>query len=121
MSDAEAASPPDIEPYQTQFDPDGEGEHWEVVEILAEKGKKYLVKWAGIDKSTGKPWPNSWVFKKDTTDDLILEWKRKQEAEKRRKAGASLSFLWTRLWRLTVAQAPPTREPPQPPPRLRSV
>ncbi|KAI1789803.1 hypothetical protein LXA43DRAFT_974076 [Ganoderma leucocontextum] len=89
MSNAQTASPPDLEPQQTQFDPDGEGELWEVVEILAEKGHKYLVKWAGIDESTGKPWKNEWVYKKDTTDDLIREWKRKKEAKKRRKSGAT--------------------------------
>ncbi|KAM5533973.1 hypothetical protein V8D89_012398 [Ganoderma adspersum] len=89
MSDAESASSPDIEPSQTQFNPHGEGKLWDVVEILAEKGNKYYVKWAGIDKSTGKPWKNSWVMKTDTTDDLIYEWKRKQEAKKRRKSGVT--------------------------------
>ena len=89
MSDVESASSPDLEPSQTQFNPHGEGELWDVVEILAEKGPRYLVKWAGIDESTGKPWKNSWVKKTDTTDDLIHEWKRKKGA-KRRESGMCL-------------------------------
>ncbi|TBU34708.1 hypothetical protein BD311DRAFT_682810 [Dichomitus squalens] len=88
MPDAEYDTSPDVEPTQTQFDPDGEGDLWEVEKILAEKGNKYLVKWAGTD-NTGKPWPNSWVFKKDTTDDLIQDWKRKKEENKRKKTVAT--------------------------------
>jgi hypothetical protein len=47
---------------------------WEVIEILKESKRKYLVKWKGVDPSTGKPWHNSWVRKEDCTESLIEDW-----------------------------------------------
>jgi len=38
---------------------------WAVIEILAEKGNRYRVQWYGTDPDTGKPWPPSWIPKKD--------------------------------------------------------
>ncbi|KAF8960772.1 hypothetical protein BDZ97DRAFT_1594011, partial [Flammula alnicola] len=49
---------------------------WEVIEITAEKGNTYKVRWKGNDPKTMKPWPQSWVKKTDCTDDLVMEWKR---------------------------------------------
>ena len=34
---------------------------YEAVEILAKKGNKYKVAWAGINPATGKQWEPSWV------------------------------------------------------------
>lgn len=69
--------------YETQFIPQSDDDEklWAVEEILAEKGKKYLLRWAGTDED-GKPWPNSWVPKYDVTNDLITQWK---ELKKKRK------------------------------------
>jgi hypothetical protein len=46
----------DIPPSSTQ-------ENWfEALEIIAQKGNKYEVSWAGIDPSTGKQWKPTWVY-----------------------------------------------------------
>jgi hypothetical protein len=39
-------------------------DNWfEVLEIVDQKGRnKFKVSWAGIDPSTGKPWPSAWVY-----------------------------------------------------------
>jgi hypothetical protein len=34
---------------------------YEAIEILAKKGNKYKVSWAGINPDTGKQWEPSWV------------------------------------------------------------
>ena len=69
---------------ETQFIPkeDDDETLWEVIEITAEKGKLYKVRWKGIDPRTRKPWPQSWVAKQDCTDDLVREWKLKQGKKK---------------------------------------
>ncbi|OSD03281.1 hypothetical protein PYCCODRAFT_1467141 [Trametes coccinea BRFM310] len=84
--------------YQTQFIPkeNDDEELWDVIEILEEKGRKYKVRWAGIDPKTKKPWDPTWVYKYDCTDKLIREWKKKKkakkkEAEERRKSKARAS------------------------------
>ncbi|KAH9067885.1 hypothetical protein EDB87DRAFT_1586021 [Lactarius vividus] len=51
---------------------------WEVVEIVAEDGKRYKVRWAGRDPKTGKPWPLSWVPNSHCSSELIKEWERKK-------------------------------------------
>lgn len=56
---------------------------WDVLEILAEKGKQYKVRWEGVDPKTKKPWPPSWVPKHDCTDALVREWKRNKAREKK--------------------------------------
>ncbi|THG98956.1 hypothetical protein EW145_g7343 [Phellinidium pouzarii] len=56
---------------------------WDVVEILAEKCHRFLIKWAGAD-SDGNPWPDSWVPREDVTDDLVSEWKAKKSAKKKK-------------------------------------
>ncbi|KAI5120075.1 hypothetical protein M0805_002636 [Coniferiporia weirii] len=77
--------------YETQgFEPKEEDSDdlWDVVEILAEKSRTYLIKWAGADPE-GNPWPDSWVPRQDVTDDLVSEWKAKKAAKrkiKRRKS-----------------------------------
>lgn len=95
MSDEEADTSVELEPYQTQFvPPENDDEKlWDVIEILAERGKRYRVKWAGNDPSTGKPWAPSWVLKQDCTDDLIYAWKIKQAQKKKQaeKRKASMS------------------------------
>ncbi|KAH7925228.1 hypothetical protein BV22DRAFT_975672, partial [Leucogyrophana mollusca] len=50
-------------------------ELYEVLEITAERGNKYRVRWAGKDPATGKPWPLDWVPKSDCTPDLVKGWK----------------------------------------------
>ncbi|OJA10259.1 hypothetical protein AZE42_08918, partial [Rhizopogon vesiculosus] len=87
----DAGSPTgELSEFETQFVPQSNDDDvlWEVVEIVAERGKKYRVRWAGNDPKTGKSWPLDWVPKRDCTDHLVEEWKRKK-AEKRRskKAG----------------------------------
>ncbi|KZT75049.1 hypothetical protein DAEQUDRAFT_720259 [Daedalea quercina L-15889] len=58
---------------------------WQVIEILAERGNRYRVKWAGNDPATGKPWAPSWVNKQDCTSQLIDGWNREKELRRRRK------------------------------------
>jgi hypothetical protein len=56
---------------------------WEVLEILGErkvKGKtQYLLKWGGVNKKTGQPWPPDWQPVNNCTPDLIAEWKLKKQ------------------------------------------
>ncbi|PPQ75824.1 hypothetical protein CVT24_002690 [Panaeolus cyanescens] len=59
---------------------------WEVIEITAEKPGYYKVRWDGVDPKTMKPWPLSWVPRRDCTDDLVIAWKKKQKAKKGRKS-----------------------------------
>ncbi|GLB40913.1 hypothetical protein LshimejAT787_0901280 [Lyophyllum shimeji] len=88
MSDDEASTSSAVfqRETQSQFVPQENDEEvlWEVIEITAEKPKFYKVRWAGVDPKTGKPWPQSWVEKRDCTDDLVLEWKRKQALKKKK-------------------------------------
>ncbi|KAL6310154.1 hypothetical protein BKA93DRAFT_821209 [Sparassis latifolia] len=86
-SDEEVESSLEVPKYETQFVPQDDDEEtlWEVIEILAEKGSRYRVRWAGNDPTTGQPWAPSWVPKKDCTDKLIQEWKVAQAKKKRVK------------------------------------
>ena len=70
----------DSDSEQTHFVPQEDDEEtlWEVIEILAEKGNRYRVRWAGVDPATNKPWAPSWVPKRDCTDDLVRAWKKKK-------------------------------------------
>ncbi len=72
---------------ETQFVPKSDDEEtlWTVLEILQEKGKRYKVKWAGIDPETKKSWAPSWVHKHDCTPDLVAEWKRKKLSKRARR------------------------------------
>ena len=80
---------------ETQFVPQEDDVEilWEVIEITAEKGKQYRVRWAGTDPKTRKPWPQSWVPKHDCTDDLVLAWKRKQALKKKGAGRGKCMFL----------------------------
>ncbi|OAX42767.1 hypothetical protein K503DRAFT_293538 [Rhizopogon vinicolor AM-OR11-026] len=82
----------ELSEFETQFVPQSNDDNvlWEVVEIVAERGKKYRVRWAGNDPKTRRPWPLDWVPKHDCTDHLVEEWKRKN-AEKRRSKKAANS------------------------------
>ncbi|PSS30915.1 hypothetical protein PHLCEN_2v2540 [Hermanssonia centrifuga] len=75
----------EIPEFETQFVPQEDDEEtlWDVLEILAEKGKQYKVRWEGVDPKTKKPWPPSWVPKHDCTDALVREWKRNKAREKK--------------------------------------
>ncbi len=55
---------------------------WEVVEIHAEDGKRYKVRWAGEDPKTGKPWPLTWIPNPNPycSSQLVKEWERKKGA-----------------------------------------
>jgi hypothetical protein len=78
--------------YETQFEAqsDDEDNLYNVERILAEKGRKYLVQWEGIDPATGEKWAPDWVPKTDCTDDLIADWKREKAKMKRAGGGASI-------------------------------
>jgi hypothetical protein len=67
---------------------------WDVIEITAEQGSKYKVKWAGTDPQTGKPWGQSWVAKRDCTDGLVGAWKMKQQKRKEKNAAAKKHRLF---------------------------
>ncbi|KAF5370906.1 hypothetical protein D9615_009801 [Tricholomella constricta] len=90
MSDDAASVGSDDQVYerktQSQFVPQDDDAEvlWEVVEITGEKPRHYKVLWAGVDPKTGKPWAQSWVAKRDCTDDLVVEWKRKQALKKKK-------------------------------------
>jgi hypothetical protein len=75
--DSQDATEFSISPRGTQFIPrDGDEVNlWEVVEIMGEDETKYKVKWAGFDPRTGEPWEESWVLKRDCTDELVKSWK----------------------------------------------
>jgi hypothetical protein len=85
IDDRVSVSSIEISQPETQFVPQEDDMEilWEVIEITAEKGKKYRVRWAGNDPKTRKPWPQSWVPKHDCTDDLVLAWKRKRAFKKK--------------------------------------
>ena len=84
MSDDEESPLVPSDP-ETQFVPQEDDDEtlWEVIEITAEKGKLYKVRWKGIDPNTQKPWPQSWVAKHDCTDDLVRDWKLRQAKKKK--------------------------------------
>ena len=75
----------DVSPPETQFvlQEGDEDILWKVIEITAEKGNTYRVRWEGIDPATKRPWPQSWVHKHDCTDDLVSDWKHAQARKKR--------------------------------------
>ncbi|KAG2135260.1 hypothetical protein DEU56DRAFT_395491 [Suillus clintonianus] len=87
----------ELSEFETQFEPRSNDDDalWEVLEIVAERGKKYRVRWAGNDPKTGRPWPLDWVPKHDCTDHLVEEWKRKK-AEKGRRSRKNQN-CYTRL------------------------
>jgi hypothetical protein len=58
---------------------------WEVIKITGEHNDTYKVLWKGYDPKTQKPWPQSWVPKRDCTDDLVLAWKKEKKEKERRK------------------------------------
>lgn len=70
---------------ETQFEQHSEDDLYDVVEILNEKANgMYLVRWAGLDPD-GKPWKDSWVPRKDITDDLVLEWRKKKRQKQKER------------------------------------
>ncbi|KAG8762453.1 hypothetical protein FRC11_009304 [Ceratobasidium sp. 423] len=77
--------------YETQFEAHSDDEEnlFNVERILAERGRKYLVQWEGIDPVTGEKWAPDWVPKTDCTDDLIADWKQ-EKARMKPKKGASV-------------------------------
>ena len=102
MSDEEADCLPQLSDPETQFIPQEDDDEtlWEVIEITAQKGKQYKVRWKGNDPATQKPWPQSWVPKHDCTDDLVLDWKLKQAMKKKNRKGtyyhlSTMSFMQT--------------------------
>jgi len=75
----------DVSSLDTHFrERDGDEDNlWEVEAIVAERGSRYQVRWAGVDDK-GAPWPLDWVPKEDCTDPLVRKWK-KQKARKRKR------------------------------------
>ncbi|KAI0328156.1 hypothetical protein GY45DRAFT_1326691 [Cubamyces sp. BRFM 1775] len=59
---------------------------YEAIDIVAEKRGMYKVRWGGVNPETGKPWPDSWVPKKDCSDTLIKSWKAQQAEKKKAQA-----------------------------------
>jgi hypothetical protein len=51
---------------------------WEVIEIVAEDGKLFQVRWAGNDPETGKPWPLDWIPSSHCSTELVRSWERKK-------------------------------------------
>ncbi|WVF71643.1 hypothetical protein IAT40_006451 [Kwoniella sp. CBS 6097] len=84
-SSSTSLSPKKEPPAESQFVPqdDDEDNLWSAIEILDEKGVQgkgqYLVKWAGVDRSTGKPWAPTWEPKHNCTQDLIDDWHERKE------------------------------------------
>ncbi|KAM3413591.1 hypothetical protein BST61_g11460 [Cercospora zeina] len=65
---------------------------WEVEAILREHKTRYLIKWAGKNPKTGKPWQNSWQLKESVNKAAMDEWKglqKKQARRKKRRSGAT--------------------------------
>lgn len=91
---ASISSALEISERETQFVPqeDDEDVLWEVIEITAEQKRHYKVRWAGIDPKTRKPWAQSWVSKRDCTDDLVLEWKQKQRLRRKEQKRIKRAF-----------------------------
>ena len=50
---------------------------WDAVEIVAELGNQFKIKWDGINPDTGQTWEDSWVLKHDVTNDLVSAWREK--------------------------------------------
>ena len=66
---------------------------WEVIDITAERGRLYKVRWKGTNPETMKPWAQSWVKKEDCTDDLVQTWRKmKKEKERKRKCACFDEF-----------------------------
>ncbi|PPQ92741.1 hypothetical protein CVT25_015362, partial [Psilocybe cyanescens] len=87
QSDSEAESVISIPSPSQQFvaQEDDAETLWEVEAITGERRNEYKVKWVGQDPITMKPWPQSWVPKKDCTPDLVILWKAKKKEQERRK------------------------------------
>ena len=81
----------EISDFETQFVPQEDDDEtlYRVIEITDEKANQYKVKWDGLNPKTKKPWAQSWVNKRDCTDDLVLEWKRRKA--QKRASGAPLT------------------------------
>ncbi|KAL5523990.1 hypothetical protein ACEPAG_8163 [Sanghuangporus baumii] len=89
---AKSGYTPDESEFQTQgFEPrESDAEQlWDVIAIRAERNGKYLIQWAGADEN-GNPWPDSWVWREDVTDDLVEAWK-KEKAARERERGRKLA------------------------------
>ncbi|KAN0130082.1 hypothetical protein V8E53_012027 [Lactarius tabidus] len=74
---------------------------WEVIEIVAEEGKRYRVRWAGKDPKTGKPWPLSWIPSSHCSSELIKEWEKT-------KANKESSLVPSESPRAPLAHSRPT-------------
>jgi hypothetical protein len=87
MPSSANSSEVDLSDFATQFVPqDGDSDIlWEVIEITAERGNKYKVRWAGVDPKTKRPWPQEWVAKHDCTPDIVAAWKQKRAKQKKAK------------------------------------
>ncbi len=72
-------------PSKKNFITEDDKDTWPAEEILREKNGLYLIKWKGEDPQ-GNPWEDSWVKKRDVTDDLIQEWNKNNPRKKKRKA-----------------------------------
>lgn len=74
-SDEESSGDPpsqaSLQAGSTQFNPSADGQMFKALSILEEKGKKYLIDWAGTDPETGKHWEPTWEPKGHASNKLI--------------------------------------------------
>ena len=82
----------DVSSLDTHFqERDGDEDNlWEVEAIVAERGRRYQVRWAGVDDK-GAPWPLDWVPKEDCTDPLVRKWKKTKARKRKRDEKTSSS------------------------------
>lgn len=82
-------TPPAVEKVKApEPEPESEEVYYEAEAILQEKGtgrkKKYLIKWAGDDPATGKPYNPSWEWVSCANKPLRDEWERRKKLVKNR-------------------------------------
>ncbi len=72
-------------PSKKNFLTEDDKDTWPAEEILREKNGLYLIKWKGEDPQ-GNPWEDSWVKKRDVTDDLISRMEQEQSQKEETKS-----------------------------------
>ncbi|TFK60618.1 hypothetical protein BDN72DRAFT_507137 [Pluteus cervinus] len=111
QDDNESLQLSDIETQERFSSQDGDEDAlWSVDEITGEKDQRYKVKWSGVDPKTNRPWPQSWVAKKDVTLPVVVKWKtkkalKKKEAERRKSLKRRESTASKRTHASTVSRS----------------
>jgi hypothetical protein len=108
--------------HRNKINPEPNQKNWQVVEVVAEEGKRYRVRWAGEDPKTGKPWPLAWVPSSYCSPDLVKEWEEKKGAnsmtiasehlhlrrDTAKESGSTASAPMTKLPQVPVARKRPS-------------